>query len=94
MIDIGVWALNILLVVWAILLIHSSQKEGKSQNFDNGLMLFTAPLFISGMAMTIDHKSPWQYIVMSGTEADWEKAFFGGVMLLMLFFLLFTFYYF
>lgn len=63
--------------VWAIY----SASKGKPNRLAGGVILFMAAGFMTGAEMVTDSEQPWSYLVLTGSEQDWNKAFFGGVMM-------------
>lgn len=84
MIDNAVWVSKIVMAFVAVWLIYVSANEGKEDRFAPGVMLLLFALFLTGAEMITDAEQPWTYLFLAGTEQDWSKAFFGGVMMLML----------
>ena len=84
MIDNAFWVATICLAIIGICLIYASATKGKANRFAPGVTLFLLALFMTGAEMVTGSEAPWAYLVLSGSETDWSKAFFGGVMLLML----------
>lgn len=84
MIDNAVWVSKIVMGLVAVWLVYTSVLHDTANRFAQGVMLFLFIIFLTGAEMSIGAEQPWTYLALSGTEQDWSKAFFGGVMMLML----------
>lgn len=84
MIDQAVWISKIVMAFVAVWFVYTSVREDKANRFAQGVTLFLFALFLTGAEMITDAEQPWTYLVLTGTEQEWSKAFFGGVIMLML----------
>jgi hypothetical protein len=81
-IDHGVYAVKLAMAAWAIGWIYSAQSKGKAHRLGQGLALFAVPVFLTGVEMIIDHERPWHYLMTHGSTETLEKAFVGGITML------------
>jgi len=84
MIDNAAWVSKIVMGFVAVWLVYTSVREDKANRFAQGVTLFLLALFLTGVEMSIGVDEPWAYLILTGTEQEWSKAFFGGVMMLMI----------
>ena len=84
MIETGILIFKLVLVLTAITLVYSVSRGAKMERLYQGVSLFFIALMMAGAEMMTDAEQPWTYLVTSGTEQDWSKAFFGGTLLVML----------
>lgn len=91
MIEVVFYLFKMALVVVGIALVYASSRGGKSHYLYSGVSVFFVALMMTGAEMMSDSESPWTYLLLSGTEQDWSRAFFGGTLLVMLPFLMMAF---
>lgn len=84
MIDNIAWFLKIVFAVFGVWKIH--------QDSDLKYIVFLAiPFFMTGAEMVTDSETPWQFLLSaSATIGDYEKASFGGMLMVALPFILFV----